>query len=170
MSKIEYWDIYDKNKQKTGKLIKRGELLKEDEYHLIVHIWIKNSKGEFLIQQRSETVKNPLVWSATGGSVVAGEDSYTGAIREVKEELGLDLTNHNGYLFDSSLYEEDNQKYWCDTYLYFIDLDINTLKLQEEEVKQVKYEKMEIIKEMMNNKQFFIYDYLDALDKVEFKK
>ena len=45
-----------------------------------------------MIQQRSETVKNPLVWSATGGSVVAGEDSYTGAIREVKEELGLDLT------------------------------------------------------------------------------
>ena len=111
MEKIEYWDVYDKNKQKTGRLMKRGELLKEDEYHLIVHIWIKNSKGEFLIQQRSETVKNPLVWSATGGSVVAGEDSYTGAIREVKEELGLDLTNHNGYLFDSSLYEEENQKY-----------------------------------------------------------
>ena len=62
---------------------------------------------------------------------MAGEDSYTGAIREVKEELGLDLTNHKGYLFDSSLYEEENQKYWCDTYLYFIDVDINTLQLQK---------------------------------------
>ena len=169
MSKIEYWDIYDKNKQKTGKIMKRGERLKEDEYHLIVHIWIKNSQGEFLIQQRSETVKNPLVWSATGGSVLSGEDSYTGALREVKEELGLDLTNHKGYLFDSSLYEEDNQKYWCDTYLYFIDLDINTLSLQKEEVKQVKYEKMDIIKQMMNNKQFFIYDYLDELEKATYK-
>ena len=81
----------------------------------------------------------------------------------------MDLTNHNGYLFDSSLYEEENQKYWCDTYLYFIDLDINELQLQKEEVKQVKYEKMSIIKEMMANNQFFIYDYLDELEKAKLK-
>ena len=166
---MELWDIYDKNKQKTGKTIQRGQRLKEDEYHLIVHIWIKNSNNEFLIQQRAENVRNPLVWSATGGSVVAGEDSFTGAIREVKEELGLDLTNHQGYLFDSSVYEEDDQKYWCDTYLYFIDLDVNTLKLQTEEVKQAKYEKMEVIKKMMASGQFFIYDYLDEREKAKLK-
>lgn len=166
---MELWDIYDKNKQLTGKTIQRGQRLKDDEYHLIVHIWIKNKDNKFLIQQRSEKVRNPLVWSATGGSVIAGENSYDGAIREVKEELGLDLTKHNGYLFDSSLYEEDDQKYWCDTYLYFIDLDINTLSLQKEEVKQVKYEKMEIIKKMMNEGSFFIYDYLDELEKAEQK-
>lgn len=164
---MELWDIYDKNKNKTGKTIVRGERLKEDEYHLIVHIWIKNSKGEFLIQQRSEAVRNPLVWSATGGSVIAGEDSYIGALREVKEELGLDLKDKKGYLFDSSIYEEDDQRYWCDTYLYFIDLDINELNLQKEEVKQVKYEKMSVIKEMMKNGNFFIYDYLDELEKAE---
>lgn len=166
---MEYWDIYDKNKNKTGKIIQRGQLMEENEYHLIVHIWIKNSEGNFLIQQRSEKVKNPLVWSATGGSVVAGEDSYTGALREVKEELGIDLSKENGYLFDSSIYEEDNQKYWCDTYLYFIDLDITTLNLQIEEVKQVKYEKMDVIKSMMNNGNFFIYDYLDELEKAKLK-
>lgn len=164
---MEYWDIYDKDKKKTGKLMKRGERLKEGEYHLIVHIWIKNKNNEFLIQQRSEKVKNPLVWSATGGSVIAGEDSYAGAIREVKEELGLDLSNYYGYLFDSSIYEEDNQKYWCDTYLYFIDLDPKDLKLQKEEVKQVKYENMKKIKEMMESGNFFIYDYLDKLEKAK---
>ena len=164
---MELWDIYDKNKKKTGKVIQRGQLLQDDEYHLIVHIWIKNSHNEFLIQQRSENVRNPLVWCATGGSVIAGEDSYSGMIREVKEELGIDITKHEGYLFDSSLYEEDNQKYWCDTYLYFIDIDINSLTLQKEEVKQVKYEKMCVIKEMMDNGQFFIYDYLDRLEKAK---
>lgn len=166
---MEYWDIYDKNKNKTGKIIQRGQRLLDDEYHLIVHIWIKNSEGKFLIQQRSEKVKNPLVWSATGGSVVAGEDSYSGALREMKEELGIDLSNENGYLFDSSLYEEDNQKYWCDTYLYFIDLDVDKLQLQKEEVKQAKYEKMEVIKQMMNDGDFFIYDYLDELEKAKLK-
>ncbi len=166
---MELWDIYDRNRNKTGKTIKRGERLQKDEYHLIVHIWIKNSNNEYLIQQRSEKVKNPLVWSTTGGSAVAGEDSFTAALREVKEELGIDLTDKKGYLFEEGIYEEDNQQYLSDTYLYFIDIDIKDLKLQTEEVKQAKFEKMSKIKEMMSNGELFIYDYLDELEKAKLK-
>ncbi len=164
---MEYWDIYDKNRNKTGKIIKRGERMSEGEYHLIVHIWIKNSNNEFLVQQRSENVKNPLVWCTTGGSAVSGEDSITAAFREVKEELGIDLSDKKGYLFDEDIYEEDDQKYLSDTYLYFIDLNINDLKLQKDEVKQVKYLKMSNIKQKMKEGQFFIYDYLDELEKAK---
>lgn len=166
---MELWDIYDKNRNKTGKIIKRGERMLEGEFHLIVHIWIKNSNNEFLIQQRSEKVKNPLVWSTTGGSAVSGEDSFTAALREVKEELGIDLTNEKGYLFEEGIYEEDNQRYLSDTYLYFIDLDPSKLKLQTEEVKQAKFEKMSNIKQMMANGEFFIYDYLDELEKAKLR-
>lgn len=164
---MEYWDIYDKDRNKTGKIIKRGERLLDGEYHLIVHIWIKNSNNEFLVQQRSEYVKNPLIWSTTGGSAIAGEDSKTAALREVNEELGIDLSKENGFLFDVDIYEEDNQKYISDTYLYFINLDIDKVKLQQEEVKQVKYLKMDKIKEMMKNGDFFIYNYLDKLEKTK---
>lgn len=166
---MELWDIYDRNRNKTGKTIKRGERLQKDEFHLIVHIWIKNSNNEFLIQQRSEKVKNPLVWCTTGGSAVSGEDSFTAALREAKEELGIDLTNKQGYLFEEGIYEEDNQQYLSDTYLYFIDIDIKDLKLQKEEVKQAKFEKMSKIKEMMANGELFIYDYLDELEKAKLK-
>jgi 8-oxo-dGTP pyrophosphatase MutT (NUDIX family) len=166
---MELWDIYDRNRNKTGKTIKRGERLQKDEFHLIVHIWIKNSNNEFLIQQRSEKVKNPLVWCTTGGSAVSGEDSFTAALREAKEELGIDLTNKQGYLFEEGIYEEDNQQYLSDTYLYFIDIDIKDLKLQTEEVKQAKFEKMSKIKEMMANGELFIYDYLDELEKAKLK-
>lgn len=164
---MEYWDIYDVNRNKTGKIIKRGERLLDGEYHLIVHIWIKNSNNEFLVQQRSENVKNPLVWSTTGGSAIAGEDSYTAALREVREELGIDLQYEKGYLFDAEIYEEDDQKYISDTYLYFIDVDVKKLKLQTGEVKQAKYLPMDVIKEMMNKGNFFIYDYLDKLEKAK---
>jgi isopentenyldiphosphate isomerase len=166
---MELWDIYDRNRNKTGKTIKRGERLQKDEFHLIVHIWIKNSNNEFLIQQRSEKVKNPLVWCTTGGSAISGEDSFTAALREAKEELGIDLTNKQGYLFEEGIYEEDNQQYLSDTYLYFIDIDIKDLKLQTEEVKQAKFEKMSKIKEMMANGELFIYDYLDELEKAKLK-
>lgn len=166
---MEYWDIYDINRNKTGKIIKRGERMLEGEYHLIVHIWIKNSNNQFLVQQRSENVKNPLIWSTTGGSAISGEDSYTAALREVKEELGINLEEEQGYLFDVDIYEEDNQKYISDTYLYFIDVDEKQLHLQKEEVRQVKYLSIPEIKEMMDKGEFFIYNYLDKLEKAKLK-
>lgn len=46
-NKMEYWDIYDEFKNKTGKVLKRGDKLNDDEYHLVTNAWIKNSKGEF---------------------------------------------------------------------------------------------------------------------------
>ena len=41
---MEYWDIYDEFKNKTGKVLKRGDKLNDDEYHLVTNAWIKNSK------------------------------------------------------------------------------------------------------------------------------
>lgn len=39
----EFWDIYDVNRIKKGKLHKRGDYMHKGEYHLIVHVSIKNS-------------------------------------------------------------------------------------------------------------------------------
>lgn len=36
------------------------------------------------------------MWECVGGSVVKGEDSLQGAIREAKEEVGVDLMPENG--------------------------------------------------------------------------
>ena len=60
---------------------------------MVVHIWIRNSKGgEYLIQKRSSMVDVwPDIWSVAGGSAVKGENSLDAAFREVKEELGLTL-------------------------------------------------------------------------------
>lgn len=50
---MEYWDLYDKDKNKLNKTVKRGDYLSDDEYHLVVNAWIMNDKNEFLISQRS---------------------------------------------------------------------------------------------------------------------
>lgn len=34
----------------------------------------------------------PLMWECVGGSVLRGESSVDGAVREVKEEVGIDLS------------------------------------------------------------------------------
>lgn len=51
----ELWDIYDKNRNITGKTIARGELMAEDEYHLVVQVWIKNDENKWLISKRAAT-------------------------------------------------------------------------------------------------------------------
>ena len=96
---MEIWDLYDENKNVTGRYCIRGNEIPDNLYHLVVHVWIKNSKGEYLISQRSENrPKFPLKWECVGGSVLKGETSLQGALRETKEEIGIDLTQLEGSL------------------------------------------------------------------------
>lgn len=64
---------------------------------MVVHVWIRNRKGEYLILQRAaDRATFPLMWECVGGFVLKGESSIEGAIREVKEEVGLDLNPEDG--------------------------------------------------------------------------
>ncbi len=89
---MEIWDLYDKYGNKLGIDHIRGEKVPENCYHLVVHIWLKNSDGKFLMSRRSATrPTSPLKWETVGGSVLKGENSLQGALREVKEEIGVEL-------------------------------------------------------------------------------
>ena len=96
---MELWDLYNEHRELTGRDHIRGEEVPQGFYHLVVHIWIRNSKGEYLISQRSaDRPAYPLMWECVGGSVTKGEDSLTGALRETKEEVGLTLSPEDGNL------------------------------------------------------------------------
>ena len=57
----ELWDVYDSNRNKTGRITQRGEnALKAGEYHIIVTGIIINSKNEILLSRRAEHKKNGL--------------------------------------------------------------------------------------------------------------
>ena len=95
----EFWDIYDKNRNKTGKLAQRGvDKLKEGEYHIVVTAVILNSENEILITQRADFKTYPLMWECNGGSILAGETSLRGVIREVKEEIGIEFKEEDAVL------------------------------------------------------------------------
>ena len=44
----EIWDLYNENRELLGKDHVRGEQLPIDGYHLVVHVWIRNSKGLYI--------------------------------------------------------------------------------------------------------------------------
>lgn len=92
---VECWDVYDSAGNRTGRLATRGVPLGDGEYHLVAHIWVSDGAGNYLIQKRSATLAwQPGIWATTGGSVIAGEDSLHGALRETEEEIGIRLAPH----------------------------------------------------------------------------
>ena len=71
---IEYRDLYDKNRNLTGKAIKKGDPIPEGLYIIVVLVYIENSEGKFLIQRRSRKYKDGKL-ATTGGHVKTGTTS-----------------------------------------------------------------------------------------------
>lgn len=154
---MEIWDLYDKNRNIIGEHI-RGDELPENGYHLVVHVWIKNKKGQFLISQRSpERKHNPLMWEACGGSALKGENSLQAALREVKEEVGIDLTVDCGKIIFSEIRHYINgQKFndILDVWLFEFDNEFSLENATTNEVAQAKWLYSDEIKELDNQKKF----------------
>lgn len=90
----EYWDLYDTDRKALGRTHLRGLPLPENTYHVVVSIWTVNQENKLLVTLRSEEKElYPNLWENTSGSVVSGETSRQGALRELKEETGIVATD-----------------------------------------------------------------------------
>lgn len=152
---MEFWDVYDRDRRKTGKTMMRGDAFEEGCYHMAVHICIFNSKGEMLIQQRQPFKEGwPDLWDITvGGSATKGDSSQDAVERELFEEIGLklDLQEVRPHLtvnFD---------KGFDDIYLVEREVDLDSLTLQPEEVQRVKWASQEEIFRMIERGEFVPY-------------
>jgi 8-oxo-dGTP pyrophosphatase MutT (NUDIX family) len=134
---MEYWDIYNAQREKTGELHRRGDTLNPGEYHLVANVCILNGRGEMLLQKRAPGRPHPNLWECGGGSVLAGEDSFQGALREAREEFGADLSGAPCRRV-ISLFREDRHDFW-DMWLFIKDIPLSNLSLQEEEVSDAKW-------------------------------
>ncbi len=89
---MELWDVVDRNGRPTGRTVARKARIAPGDYHVVVHVWIADESGLWLIQRRAPHVdSDPNIWACTGGCVLAGEDSRSAAVRETREELGVSL-------------------------------------------------------------------------------
>jgi len=89
---MEYWDLFTPDGQPTGLTMPSTERIPDAYFTKIVHVFICNRRGEFLLQKRSMRKKYfPGVWDSTGGRVLTGESCEDAVIREVREEVGLTI-------------------------------------------------------------------------------
>lgn len=161
MSKMEIWDLYDRDRHLVSEKLNRGDAMPDGRYHLVVHVCIFNKKGELLIQQRQKDKEGwPNLWDVSvGGSALAGEDSRAAAVRETKEELGLDI----------DLKEERpkmtlNFKYGFDDYwMIEKDVKLSELMLQAEEVQAVRWVNQSELMALVNSGKFIPYIFIDKI-------
>lgn len=146
----EYWDIYDKNRVLQNRTIRRGDPFNEGDYYVSCEICFKNSKGELLTTLRHPNKKAGGLWEFVGGGVLAGETTAQAAVREVKEEIGIDLKESDLQF----LYEYRQRNYFMDIYLVNKDFDIASLVLDENESIDAKWVSKAELQKMIDNQVF----------------
>ena len=167
---MEYWDIYDKDGNFTGRKKGKYETWDKDEYHLATEVWVINSKKQILIQQRSEKCQLlPGIWALTTGRVVSGETTRQGGIRELKEELAIEAKEEECNLV-KSLLKNRLGMIW-DIYFLRKDVELEDVTLQKEEVSRVKLvntdEFRDMLKEGIMCEYSEVYELLDIIDELD---
>lgn len=144
---MELVDRYDNKRRPLNKTSDRLTKI-PGEFRIASHLWIINSKNEFLIQKRSpEKRKYPNYWSIHGGATDAGETSFEAACRECYEEIGIKLDiSEIEFMFSY-------KRKFCftDVYLARKDVNIKDIKLQKKEVTDAKWVSMPILEDMILN-------------------
>ena len=70
---MELNDIYDENRNLTGKLHRRGTPWKPGEYGVVVCVWVYDGRGHLLLTRRAREKSFAGTWENSGGAVKAGE-------------------------------------------------------------------------------------------------
>lgn len=152
---MENWEILTADGRPSGRSIIRGkEALRQGEYHLVVHIWITDGCGNFLIQRRSLNKKlMPGEWAAIGGSAVMYEKSKTAAQRELFEEMGIKARSEQ-LKFVRRMTRKSSI---IDVYVLKTRVRASTLNLQEDEVSDAKWVTRRRLEQMVTNGEFHNY-------------
>ncbi len=165
--KIEYWDIYDSNKQLTGRKMLRNDWnMADGDYHLTVLGVIRRPDGKYLITQRKMNKSwAPGWWEVSGGGVMAGETSEEAVCRELLEETGIDVSDaKGGYQFCYHREDpHDANNYFVDVYCFEKDFSEEDVHPQEEETEGFKLADLDEIKKLGEEGIFLHYDSIKSV-------
>lgn len=152
---MEYIDIYDENNNPIGEIKEKTQAHEDGNFHRTAHVWIINDKNELLLQKRSSTKKShPNCWDISGaGHIRAGENVINGAIRELKEELGVE-TEEKDLQYIATIKSTKNPKNMEFQYVYLLKCNkkIEEYIFEDNEVSEVKYVHFEELEKMVKER------------------
>ena len=146
---MEYGDVYDAERNLTGRLHRRGTPWKRGEYGLIVCVWVYDGRGKLLLTRRAPEKSFPGTWENSGGAAQAGETSRQAIARELFEETGIRAAEEDFELLDS---RRDRDSFF-DFYCLRNDTRLEDIVLQAGETTDVKWVTFEQVHQMIRDKQ-----------------
>ena len=157
----ELMDVYDENKTKTGKVVNRNnkKSLSNGEYTISVHCFIINSQKQILLTRRNMSKNRGGKWEDTHGGLKSGETSINGIIRELKEEIGINVKQGELKLYTTL----KRENVFRDIYILFKDIPISSYSFNDNEVMDCKYVNIEEFKEMIEKGECTFKNFEDTI-------
>lgn len=146
---MEFNDIYDRNRRRTGRLHRRGTPWRRGEYGLIVCVWVYDGKGKVLLTRRAPEKSFPGTWENSGGAAKAGESSRQAIARELFEETGIRAAQEDFELLES---RRDRDAFF-DFYCLKNDTPVENIVLQEGETTAARWATFEQIHQMVKDRE-----------------
>lgn len=171
---MELLDIVDENNNLIGIQEDKEIIHKKGLWHRESAIWIMNESGKMLLQKRAESKKqNPNKWALTAGHVDAGEEPIDTMIREIQEELGINIEKEkiSKILVEKqkSFSAESNtiNARFTEHYFTIVSYKISDYKIQLSELSEVKYFSLEEIEKIIENKdENYVFSTKEYMKKV----
>ena len=132
---MELNDIYDENRNRTGKLHRRPSKWHAGEYGLVVCVWVHDGKGRLLLTRRAKGKSFAGTWENSGGAALAGEESLQAVRRELFEETGIAAEESEFELLSST----QEGHFFYDHYCIKADVPLEKIVLQPGETDGAKW-------------------------------
>ncbi len=110
---MERNDVYDENRNLTGRTHRRGTPWKPGEYGVVVCVWVYDGRGHLLLTRRAPGKSFAGTWENSGGAVQAGETSRQAIARELFEETGIRAEESEFELLDTDRERNTFYDHYC---------------------------------------------------------
>nr|WP_144896924.1 NUDIX domain-containing protein [Lutibacter sp. Hel_I_33_5] len=180
----EFLDILTPEGKSTGKTALKSEAHKKGLFHATIHVWFYTDDKKVLLQKRASVKKVfPNLWDVSvAGHIGAGESIINTAIRETKEEIGLDIIENQlikiGYRKDEIIHPNgilDNE--FKNIFICKLTEPISNLTMQAGEVDDLQLFDISILKNTIKHGNFMVsninnyYDFIyDKIYSIGFSK
>ncbi len=146
---VEWNDVYDKDRRRTGRVHRRGTRWREGEYGLVVCVWVYDGQGNVLLTRRAPGKSFAGTWENSGGAAKAGEQSRQAIARELLEETGI-RADEDAFEFIGS--DRDRNAFY-DFYCLKCRIPVEDIVLLPGETVDARWVTLEQIHEMIEKKQ-----------------
>ena len=146
---MEFNDVYDANRRRTGRIHRRGSSWRAGEYGLVVCVWVYDSTGRVLLTKRAKGKSFAGTWENSGGAAQAGETSLQAIARELYEETGIRAEQSEFRLLSQD--QEGHAIY--DFYTLKRDVKLEDIVLQPGETEDVRWATLEQVHELIRGRE-----------------